>query len=87
MLQPYSLNIQRQASEIDAAQWMPVEDYVAQPFVRENELFNFLTKMCLLKLDGRYNGFSSILTATSSFKKSYLYFNNKDASHLLSSKY
>ncbi|CAL0318506.1 unnamed protein product [Lupinus luteus] len=87
MLQPHSLNIQRQASEIDAAQWMPIQDYVAQPFVQENELFDFLTKIWLSKLDGKYTGFSSLLTSTSSLKKSYLYFNNNDPNLFLSSKH
>ncbi|KAK7273451.1 hypothetical protein RIF29_14501 [Crotalaria pallida] len=83
MLQPHSFNIQRQTSEIEAAQWMPVEDYVAQPFVRENELFDFLTKIGLSKFDGKYTGFSSLLASTSSGKKSRVYFNHKDAGHLL----
>ncbi|XP_027345878.1 nudix hydrolase 2-like [Abrus precatorius] len=86
MLQPRSSKIQRQVSEIEAAQWMPVEDYVAQPFVRENKLFHFLTKISLSKFHGNYDGFSTLLTTTSSCKKSYLYFNNKEAGHMLASK-
>ncbi|KAF7833143.1 Nudix hydrolase 2 [Senna tora] len=85
MLQPHSFDIQTQASEIEAAQWMPVEDYAAQPFVRKNELFNYITKICLEKLDGNYSGFCPLLT-TSSGKKTYLYFNNQDAGHLKASK-
>ncbi|XP_025657094.1 nudix hydrolase 2 isoform X2 [Arachis hypogaea] len=84
LLQPYSFKIQRQASEIAAAQWMAIEDYVAQPFVRENELFDLLTKIWLSKVDEKYTGFSTILAKTSKSKKSYLYFNKKDASCLLS---
>ncbi|KAK7316539.1 hypothetical protein RJT34_00087 [Clitoria ternatea] len=86
MLQPHSFEIQRQVSEIEAAQWMPVEDYVAQPFVRKNELFNFLNKISLSKYDGKYSGFSNLLASSSSSKKSYLYFNNKDAGHFLAPK-
>ena len=63
-------------------QWMAIEDYMAQPFVRENELFDFLTKIGLSKFDGKYNGFSTVLSSTSSRKKSYFYFNNKDAGHI-----
>ncbi|CAJ1971614.1 unnamed protein product [Sphenostylis stenocarpa] len=37
MLQPLSFDIQIQASEIEAAKWMPIEDYAAQPFVQEND--------------------------------------------------
>lgn len=65
---------------------MPVEEYAAQPFVQENELFDFIAKICLSKLDGNYTGLSNVLTCTSSGKKTYLYFNNRDASHLLASK-
>ncbi|KAL2327161.1 hypothetical protein Fmac_020588 [Flemingia macrophylla] len=85
MLRPHSFKIQRQVSEIEAAQWMAVEDYMAQPFVRENEVFNFVTKVGLSKIDGNYAGFSTILSTTSSRKKSYLYF-NKDAARMLPSK-
>nr|ACU24515.1 unknown [Glycine max] len=86
MLQPQSFDIQNQASEIEAAKWMPVEDYAAQPFVQDNELFDFIRKICFSKLDGNYNGFSNVLTCTSSGKKTYLYFNNRDASLSLASK-
>jgi len=55
-----------------------VEDYMVQPFVRDNEVFNFLTKIRLSKFGGKYNGFSTILSSTSSPNKSYFYFNNKD---------
>ncbi|KAK7320255.1 hypothetical protein VNO77_29570 [Canavalia gladiata] len=82
MLEPQSFDIQSQTSEIESAQWMPVEDYAAQPFVQENELFDFITKICFSKLDGNYTGFSSVLTCTSSGKKTYLYFNNRDANYL-----
>ncbi|KAL5193824.1 Nudix hydrolase 2 [Glycine soja] len=83
MLQPHSFKIQRQVSEIEAAQWMAIEDYMAQPFVRENELFDFLTKIGLSKFNGKYSGFSTVLSSTSSCKKSYFYFNNNDAGHIL----
>ncbi|PNY09540.1 nudix hydrolase 2-like protein, partial [Trifolium pratense] len=76
MLQPQSFDIQNQASEIEAAKWMPVEDYAAQPFVQENELFKFIAKICLTKLDGNYTGFSNKASKTTSGKKTYLYFNN-----------
>jgi len=39
---------------------------MAQPFVRDNEVFNFLTKIGLSKFGGKYNGFSTILSSTSS---------------------
>ncbi|KAK7393786.1 hypothetical protein VNO78_22350 [Psophocarpus tetragonolobus] len=87
MLQPHSFKIQRQVSEIEAAQWMGIEEYMAQPLVRENEMFEFVTKIGISKIDGKYKGLSSMLCSTSSStKKSYLYFNNKDAARMLASK-
>ncbi|XP_028752705.1 nudix hydrolase 2-like [Neltuma alba] len=77
MLQPRSFDIQKQASEIDAAQWMPIEEYAAQPLVGGNELFGLITKVCLAKLGGTYNGFSSQLTTSCSGKQSFLYFNGR----------
>ncbi|KOM46360.1 hypothetical protein LR48_Vigan07g006400 [Vigna angularis] len=86
MLEPLSSDIQIQASEIEAAQWMPVEDYAAQPFVQEHEQFDFVAKICSSKLDGNYTGFSNVPTCTSSGKKTYLYLSNREASLLLASK-
>ncbi|KAJ7964687.1 Nudix family hydrolase [Quillaja saponaria] len=85
MLQPLSFDIQKQTSEIEDAKWIPVEDYAAQPFVQENQLFDFVAKICLSKSEGNYSGFSPFPTTTSSGKKTYLYFNNRDVKHLLSS--
>ncbi|KAK2441147.1 nudix hydrolase [Trifolium repens] len=76
MLQPQSFDIQNQASEIEAAKWMPFEDYAAQPFVQNNELFKFIAKICSTKLDGIYTGFSNVASTTTSGKRAYLYFNN-----------
>ncbi|XP_027331531.1 nudix hydrolase 2-like [Abrus precatorius] len=87
MLQPQSFDIKSQASEIEAAQWMPVKDYAAQAFMHKNELFDFVAKICISQLDGNYTGFSNLITCTSSGKKSYLYFNNRDSSHLFASKH
>ncbi|CAJ2668329.1 unnamed protein product [Trifolium pratense] len=86
MLQPHSFIIQSQASEIEDAKWMAIEDYVAQPFLQQNELFDFLTKVGLSKLKGKYSGFSTLLTSTSSCK-SHVYINKNDSAHLLTSKH
>ncbi|PRQ52475.1 putative hydrolase [Rosa chinensis] len=75
MLKPHSFEIQKQDLEIAAAQWMPIEDYAAQPFVKENKLFDDVAQICLAKLDKDYAGFTSLATTTSSGKTSYLYFN------------
>ncbi|XP_054817307.1 nudix hydrolase 2-like [Prosopis cineraria] len=75
MLQPRSFDIQKQASEIEAAQWMPIDEYAAQPLVGGNELVNLITKVCLARFGGTYNGFSPQLTTSASGKQTFLYFN------------
>jgi hypothetical protein len=65
---------------------MSIEDYVAQPFLQKNELFDFLTKVGLSKLEGKYSGFSTLLTSTSSCQ-SHVYINKNDSAHLLTSKH
>ena len=65
--------------------WMPIEDYAAQPFNQKQELFNYVAKICLLKSEKNYTGFSPLATTTGSGKVSYLYFNNQDNNHLATS--
>ncbi|XP_057726852.1 nudix hydrolase 2-like isoform X1 [Arachis stenosperma] len=86
MLRPLSFDIHSQDSEIVASKWMPIEEYAAQSFVQEHDLFRFIAEICLSKLDGKYTGFSNLLTTTSSGKNTYLYFNGHDASNLVDSK-
>ncbi|XP_042974006.1 nudix hydrolase 2-like [Carya illinoinensis] len=84
MLQPHSFDIQKQTSEIEAAQWMPFEDYAAQPFVREHEMFNYVAKISKAKSenDDDVAGFSPLSTTTSTGKKCSLYF-SRDLKHLV----
>ncbi|KAJ8564430.1 hypothetical protein K7X08_000890 [Anisodus acutangulus] len=78
MLKPLSYKIQKQDSEIEGAQWMPMEEYAAQPFVKNHEMFNKIAEICLAKKDNKYSGFSKVLmTSGFSAKRSYLYFNRK----------
>lgn len=77
MMRPLSFDIQTQEHEIEAAQWMPFDEYAAQPFVQNNELLKYINDVCKTKMDGQYSGFSPLLA--SSFydqKASYLYLNN-----------
>ncbi|KAL5865424.1 hypothetical protein ACOSQ3_002938 [Xanthoceras sorbifolium] len=78
MLRPLSFDIQKQDSEIEAAQWMRAEDYADQPFNQKNELFKNMAKICLTKSEKYYAGFSTMSLTTASGKSTYLYFNNKD---------
>ncbi|KAL5974379.1 nudix (nucleoside diphosphate linked moiety X)-type motif 2 [Asimina triloba] len=65
MLRPLSSDIQKQESEIDAAQWMPIEEYAAQPFVQKHELFKYIADICLASAGKRYAGFSPVFTNSS----------------------
>ncbi|KAM7265769.1 hypothetical protein ACFE04_003452 [Oxalis oulophora] len=76
MLRPQSSDIQKQDSEIAAAQWMPIEEYENQPFIQKNELFRSVASICKTKADEHYSGFTTMCTTTGSGKKSYLYYND-----------
>jgi 8-oxo-dGTP pyrophosphatase MutT (NUDIX family) len=76
MLRPKSFDIQKQESEIAAAQWMPIDEYEKQPFIQKNELFCSVANICKTKVDSGYSGFSTMRTKTGSGKKSYLYYND-----------
>ncbi|GFZ12359.1 MutT/nudix family protein [Actinidia rufa] len=76
MLRPLSFDIQKQDSEIEAATWMPFEDYAAQPFVQKHEQFSYIARICLEKKNNKYTGFCAVPTTTAfSSKKNYLYVN------------
>ncbi|CAK7355912.1 unnamed protein product [Dovyalis caffra] len=75
MLRPLSTDIKKQDSEIKAAQWMPIEEYVAQPFNQKHESFKNVAEICMSKSKSNYSGFSPVQTSSSSGKKSYSYFN------------
>ncbi|KAK3027271.1 hypothetical protein RJ639_041217 [Escallonia herrerae] len=82
MLQPLSFDIQKQESEIEAAEWMPFDDYAAQPFVQTNELQKYLIDICLAKESGEYTGFTPVPTVTSfSNNKINLYLNMRGLNH------
>lgn len=78
MLHPLSSHIQIQESEIAAAQWMPLEEYVAQPFVQTHDLMKNIVDICLTKIDRAYSGFSPVSTSNFSDKKGNLYLNRSD---------
>ncbi|OWM62817.1 hypothetical protein CDL15_Pgr020111 [Punica granatum] len=77
MLKPRSSYIQKQNLEIDAAQWMPIEEYSAQPFMLKNEHFKFVASICQARTDTakEYRGFAAIPTTTGSGRLTHLYCN------------
>ncbi|OAY32997.1 hypothetical protein MANES_13G061600v8 [Manihot esculenta] len=77
MLRPRSFDIQKQDSEIQAAQWMPIQEYVDQAYNKEHQAFKYVAEICKNKSEGAYVGFSAMpISTSSSAKNTYLYFNN-----------
>uniref|UniRef100_A0A6N2MCB0 Nudix hydrolase domain-containing protein n=1 Tax=Salix viminalis TaxID=40686 RepID=A0A6N2MCB0_SALVM len=76
MLRPRSFDIQKQDLELEAAQWMPIEDYVNQPYNKKHQLFKYVAEICKTKAKMDYVGFSAVPAASASDKAAYLYFNN-----------
>ncbi|GMH05814.1 hypothetical protein Nepgr_007654 [Nepenthes gracilis] len=63
-LRPLSFDIQKQEEEIEAAGWMQLEEYAAQPSAQKHGLFKYTTDLCLAKIDKDYAGFTPQLTGT-----------------------
>ncbi|KAJ0242701.1 Nudix hydrolase 2 [Hirschfeldia incana] len=77
MLKPLSLEINAQETEIEAAQWMPWEEYTKQPFVQNHELLRYMTAICSAKTKGDYEGFTP-LRVSAPDQQGNLYFNTRD---------
>ncbi|KAL8142161.1 hypothetical protein V2J09_015193 [Rumex salicifolius] len=78
-LRPLSFDIQRQELEIDAAQWMPIEEYEAQPIVEIHGPYKLIARLCDAKLKNKYSGFKPLPTTSSmSAKTSSFYVNTID---------
>ncbi|CAN1194019.1 Nudix hydrolase 10 [Linum perenne] len=60
MLRPLSFEIQKQELEIEDAQWMPFEEYAAQPAAKIHELFKLTVELCSAKMKRDYTGFSPV---------------------------
>ncbi|XP_015163376.1 nudix hydrolase 10-like [Solanum tuberosum] len=57
-------------------EWMAIEEYAAQPYIKKHEIFNKIAEICLAKKENKYNGFSKVLmTSAFSTKRTYLYYN------------
>ncbi|KAJ4980690.1 hypothetical protein NE237_031527 [Protea cynaroides] len=79
MLKPLSFDIQMQDVEIEAAQWMPIKEYVAQPFVQNHSMAKYLADLCIKKIDKGYVGFSPVPTTSGFSDKPFdLYLNRRD---------
>ncbi|KAF5943479.1 hypothetical protein HYC85_017556 [Camellia sinensis] len=84
LLQPLSFDIQKQESEIEAAEvnicqhMDAIQGICSSTFCSETRSFKHIVDICLAKRDGKYSGFSPVPTkAISSDKNSYLYLNRQ----------
>ncbi|KAJ8748190.1 hypothetical protein K2173_000598 [Erythroxylum novogranatense] len=78
MLKPLHFDIQKQDSQVENAQWMPIGDYMDQPHNREHQLFKYVAEICKARSEREYTGFTAVLTATASGKRTFLYCNSMD---------
>lgn len=79
ILRPLSVDITKQESEIEDAQWMPVEEFAAQPFVQKHELVKYTLEVGLAKVDKEYAGFSPVsIKSAFTDKQSLFYMNRRD---------
>ncbi|KAM1696152.1 hypothetical protein ACFXTN_027708 [Malus domestica] len=86
MLRPLTFDIQKQELEIEAAKWIPLEEFAAQPVTQKHELFKYIRELCSAKLDREYAGFSPLpITSVFDHKLSYLFLNRQDKQCLCSS--
>ncbi|XP_010538454.1 PREDICTED: nudix hydrolase 2 [Tarenaya hassleriana] len=60
MLKPLTSEIQAQESEIEAAEWMPWDEYVNQPLVQSHELWRYIVQICHAKTNKDYTGFTPV---------------------------
>lgn len=75
MLRPLSFEIQIQESEIEAAQWMSIEKYAAQPFAQSNELSKYVIDLGLASFEQKYAGFLPVNMST---PRGVIYLNSRD---------
>ncbi|KAL1369951.1 hypothetical protein HN51_000294 [Arachis hypogaea] len=80
MLRPLSVEIKKQELEIEAAQWMPFEEFAVQPLTQKHEPFKYVVELCLANVEEKfYTGFSP-RPVSSYFEDqlNYLYMNSNE---------
>ncbi|KAI3417044.1 Nudix hydrolase domain-containing protein [Psidium guajava] len=80
ILRPLSFDIQKQDLEIEAAQWLSLEEFAAQPFAQQNELCECITDLCLARANHDYSRFTPVVTPSRSISDQglqYVYLNAK----------
>ncbi|CAL1375920.1 unnamed protein product [Linum trigynum] len=79
MLEPLSSQISIDDDEIQAARWMPLEDYLAQPLINGDIMFKKILDICIARLGKRYCGLTAHqVVSTFDDRQSCLYYNVVD---------
>ncbi|KAK9266635.1 hypothetical protein L1049_003587 [Liquidambar formosana] len=79
MLKPLSSEITIDEKEIQAAKWMPIDEFLAQPFYQEDHMSRRINEICVATYEKRYNGFvAHQLTSKIDGKLSYLYYDDSN---------
>lgn len=59
-------------------QWMPLDEYVAQPYFQKSDLSKYMLDICLAKVDKKYSGCYPVpVTSNISDESGLLYVNNR----------
>ncbi|CAN6232709.1 unnamed protein product [Urochloa humidicola] len=59
VLRPLSNDIRIDEAEIQAAKWMPLQEFMEQPFVKEDHMFRKISDICVQRLRRRYCGLTA----------------------------
>lgn len=59
MLRPLSNDIRIDEMEIQAAKWMPLAEFIEQPFIQDDHMFKKITDICMQRLRKRYCGLTA----------------------------
>ncbi|CAN6680914.1 unnamed protein product [Malus baccata var. baccata] len=75
MLKPLSYEVTVDDKEIQAAKWMPVDEFIAQPYYQDDCLSKKVIDICMAAKEDRYSGFiGHQLNSKIDGKLSYLYY-------------
>ncbi|KAI5071367.1 hypothetical protein GOP47_0013618 [Adiantum capillus-veneris] len=74
VLRPLSCNIILQDNEIEAAKWIPLQEFQSQSFFRESNARQKMLELCVACFDGEYTGFKARKLHSSSLAQPTQYF-------------
>ncbi|KAF3788716.1 Nudix hydrolase 8 [Nymphaea thermarum] len=77
MLKPLSTQITIDGLEIQAAKWMPIDEFLGQPFYKEDHMSRKVYELCIASLENRFKGLTfQLLPSKFDGTSTYLYFSN-----------